>query len=73
MALTRVKYVEVAGQGSEAQIQSVLDEMSREGFELFQIVPNIDDRRGNPGVTAGMYLFFRQAAPGSAHDGKLAA
>jgi hypothetical protein len=34
--------------------------MAEDQYELFQIVPDIDDRRGNPSVTAGMYLFFRQ-------------
>ena len=65
MGTAIVKYLEVAGSGSQELIQSLLDQMAREGFELFQVIPNIDDRRGNPSVTAGMFLFFKAAAAGT--------
>lgn len=57
--MTRVKFIEASGASAETLIQALLDQMHQEGFELFQIIPYIDDKRGNPSVTAGMYLFFR--------------
>lgn len=60
--MTKVKYLEVSGSHGENEIQAVLDTMLRDNFELFQVVPNIDDRRGNPSVTAGVYLFFKQTS-----------
>jgi hypothetical protein len=59
--MTRVKYIETSGAPAEEKIQALLDQMLQEGFDLFQIVPFIDDKRGNPSVTAGIYLFFRRA------------
>ena len=59
MTTTRVKYIDVSGPGSDVPIQQLLDDMASEGFDLVQVVPHIDDKRGNPSVTAGMYLFFR--------------
>jgi hypothetical protein len=59
--MTKVKYLEVSGSHGENEIQAVLDTMRQDNFELFQVVPNIDDRRGNPSVTAGVYLFFKEA------------
>jgi hypothetical protein len=58
--MTKVKYLEVSGSHGENEIQAVLDTMRQDNFELFQVVPNIDDRRGNPSVTAGVYLFFKE-------------
>jgi len=60
LLMTKVKYLEASAAHGEIEIQAVLDKMSQDNFELFQVVPNIDDRRGNPSVTAGVYLFFKQ-------------
>ncbi len=63
--MTRVKYIEAGGPQSESTIQALLDQMAAEHFELLQIIPNIDDRRGNPGVTAGLDMFFKQTSAAS--------
>jgi hypothetical protein len=59
MSSVTVRYLETSGGNSQEAIQALLDEAAVNDFELFQIVPNIDDRRGNPGVTAGMFFFFK--------------